>query len=229
MTTDLPFHEGGISDDVNSTSTEVMAVPDLDEGTVVSALDLLAHWWSRPESDEVAIWNSGCDLEEQVCDSMPERPDRLSLVIDDIPALLEEYERLFIGPGPVPCPPYESYWRTDVPADIRSTLMGPCTADLNRLYAELGLELAPSRGELPDHVAIEFEALAFALSLEGVSTVAQSLFFDHVKKWLPRLCRAVAREAETLFYKQLADVTVAWLDPIQSYFESIVMSDSTAG
>jgi TorA maturation chaperone TorD len=229
MMTDIPLHERDTSDGADSTSSQVKTVPDLDEGTAISALDLLAHWWSRPACDEVATWRSAAELEEQVCSRMSEQPDRLSQVIGDIPALLEEYERLFIGPGPVPCPPYESYWRIDVSADIRNTLMGPCTADLNRLYGELGLQLAPSGGELPDHVAIEFEALAFALSLEGVPTVAKSLFFDHVKKWLPRLCRAVAREAETPFYKQLTDVTMAWLGPIQCYFESIVMSDSTAG
>lgn len=107
--------------------------------------------------------------------------------------------------------------------------MGPCTADLNRLYAELGLEVAPGTGELPDHAAIELEALAYSLSFEDGQAVTQSLFFEHVKKWLPRFCRKVLRDAEQSFYRDLANVTLSWLGPMQSYFESIVVSDSTTG
>lgn len=212
-----------------ATKSDVIApgsapLPELDEDSVVEALDLLAHWWSRPIADEVLTWLRAADLEEHVRGVMPVRPEPLSASIDDATVLLDEHERLFVGPGPVPCSPYESYWREDVPVDIRRTLMGPCTADLRHLYGELGLELASASGELPDHVAVEFEAIAYALSLDGVDAIARSLFSDHLRKWLPRLCRAVAHEAGHPFYRELADVTLSWLGPLECYFESIVAS-----
>ena len=133
------------------------------------------------------------------------------------PALVGEYERRCGGPGQVPCPPYESFWRDDVPIDLWHSLMGPCTADLRRLYRELGIGMAPAAGELADHVAVEFEALAFALSRPDGDRVAGALVSDHLSRWLPRLCRAVAAGAGHPFYAGLAAVTLDWLRYIERY------------
>ncbi len=201
------------------------AQPELPNGgTVIEALDLLAHWWSRPIAHEVSTWIGAADIEADVGsrisgDTAFATPP-LPLTVEDSAVLLDEYERLFVGPGHVPCPPYESFWREDVPVDIRRSLMGPCTADLNRLYGELELEVAESAGELPDHIAVELEALAYALSFDETSEVASTIFFDHVRKWLPRLCRAVVHEAEHPFYRDLGTVTLQWIGYVQRYFEA---------
>ena len=134
--------------------------------------------------------------------------------------ILDEYERLFVGPGQVPCPPYESFWHEDVPVDIRRTLMGPCTADLNQIYSELGLRVSPRSGELRDCIAIELEATAYALSSDETGPVARRLFQEHLARWLPRLCRAVAHEAGEGFYRDLAVLTLDWLAAIKGYFAS---------
>lgn len=195
--------------------------PNLDGGTVIMALDLLSHWWSRPVGDEVAFWLGVAEAEEFVADKMAAGQWRPSSELDSVERLLEEYERLFVGPGQVPCPPYESYWRNDVPVEIRRSLMGPCTADLMRLYGEIGLEVAPRSGALPDEIAIELEALAFSLSLEGATAVSRTILFDHLGRWLPQLCRAVAHEAQTPFYKTLPSLTLGWLGPIKSHLQSM--------
>ncbi|HUB71640.1 MAG TPA: molecular chaperone TorD family protein [Acidimicrobiales bacterium] len=182
-----------------------------DGSTAVAAADLLAHWWSRPVQDEVATWSEAAGLEVGVRDRAPTSPQLAPLAVSGQElGLLDEYERLFVGPGPVPCPPYESFWREDVPIDIRRSLMGPCTAQLRQLYRDLGIELAADSGELPDHVAVEFEALAFALSSDETSEVARAIWSDHLGHWLPRLCRAVSREAEARFYKDLAQLSLDW-------------------
>ncbi len=196
---------------------------ELDEGTATAALDLLAHWWSRPVPDEVTIWTGAAGTEAAVRSHMPgHSAARLLTSGGELLGLLDEHERLFVGPGPVPCPPYESFWREDVPVDIRRSLMGPCTADLRQLYGALGLQMLPASGEMPDHVAVELEALAFALSSPATYPQAQALFFDHLRRWLPRLCRAVAHETESPFYRALADITVDWTGPLQNYLESLV-------
>jgi len=192
-------------------------------GTVIEAVDLLAHWWSRPIAHEVSTWLDAAKIEADVRSRISGGPEsragQLATGPHDVHALLDEHERLFVGPGRVPCPPYESYWREDVPVDIRRSLMGPCTADLRRLYGELEIEMTPETRELPDHIAVELEALAYALSFEETSSVAEEIFFDHLRKWLPRLCRAVVHEAELPFYRDLGALTLEWLAYVQRYFE----------
>jgi putative dimethyl sulfoxide reductase chaperone len=194
--------------------TETEVFPEHE--TALAAVELLAHWWSRPVPEEVAVWLAAADVEDEVQRRLLGRTGTESLARLACGELLVEYERLFVGPGPVPCPPYESFWREDVPIDVRRSLMGPCTADLRRLYGELGLEVVPERGELPDLVSIELEALAYAISCRN-EPVAQELFMSHLKKWLPRLSRAVAREAEHTFYRELAQLSLAWVRPLEGH------------
>jgi TorA maturation chaperone TorD len=196
-----------------------------DARTAVAALGLLAHWWSRPLADEVGGWFDAKEIEAEICrmisgDGEPVT-NRLSFGLDEVRALLDEYERLFVGPGHVSCPPYESFWREDVPIDIRRSLIGPCTAELRQLYETLEIEVAPATGEMPDHIAVELEALSYALSFDETAPVARALFFDHVRRWLPRLCRAVVHEAEHPFYGTLGEVTLDWLGYVERYLETV--------
>lgn len=128
------------------------------------------------------------------------------------PELAEEFERLFVGPGRVPCPPYESYWRDDAPFLLKGVLMGPCTGDLADLYARLGLQLARSAHELPDHLAVELEALAVAEAEPGTRDVVRALLDQHLAVWLPAFCSAVEREAELDHYRSLAVRTRRWVE-----------------
>ncbi|MGD0874032.1 MAG: molecular chaperone TorD family protein [Acidimicrobiales bacterium] len=189
--------------------------------TIIAAVDLLAHYWSRPLSDEVGTWVEARELEAETDVRISSNLLREAIRVpglEDVPVLLEEYERLFVGPGQVPCPPYESFWREDVPVDIRRTLMGPCTAELKEIYLELGLQVSSLSGELPDHIAIELEAMAYALSFDETEPMARRLFDKHLAQWLPRLCRAVAHEAEGDFYRDLAVLTLDWIAAIKGYF-----------
>lgn len=191
------------------------------QGAVTAAADLLAHWWTRPVAAEVGCWLGAADIEagirRQFSGDTGSGDGGLPSSAGQVPALLDEYERLFVGPGQVPCPPYESFWRDDVPIDLWHSLMGPCTAGLRRLYRELGIDLDPAAGELPDHVAVELEALAYALSRPGSGSMAGALVTDHLGQWLPRLCSAVASEAGHPFYAGLAAVTLDWLGHIQRH------------
>jgi TorA maturation chaperone TorD len=182
-------------------------------GDVADLAGLLAAWWSRPVPAEVASWREAAGVAHELAErlSIPSQPPAVPPA-DQERALLDEYEKLFVGPGPVPCPPYESFWRSDVPVALRRSLMGPCTAGLAEIYRSLGLEVASASGELPDHVAVELEAFACALGREDTLPAASVLLSDHLRTFLTRLCRAVAGEAEMSFYRQLAGVTTAWLD-----------------
>ena len=80
----------------------------------------------------------------------------------EIGALREEYERLLVWPRAAPCSPYESLWRGDQPKREQGRLMAACAADVARLYADLGLRVRADAHELPDHLVVEWEALAYA-------------------------------------------------------------------
>lgn len=196
-----------------------------DAGTAVLALSLLAHWWSRPLPSERFFWLEALSAEEDLLSAITGADEGellLGAAADiDGDAVAEEYERLFVGPGHVPCPPYESFWREDVSIDIRRSLMGPCTAALRQLYAELELEVSPAAGELPDHAAVELEALAYALTFEETLPVAQRIFSEHLRQWMPRLCRAVAHTATVPFYRELAGRTLVWLAYVQACVASL--------
>jgi TorA maturation chaperone TorD len=195
-----------------------------DAVTAAIMADLLAHWWSRPDAAEVESWISWRDLGRRTGEASgtaaPMENLLSPLLVEHWRALLDEHERLFVGPGSVPCPPYESVWRNDVPIHLRRSLMGPCTEDLRRLYAEIGLKVAPASGELPDHVAIELEALAYALRSPGTVPIAGILLAEHLSKWLPKFCRAVAGEAAQPFYHELAALTPDWLAVLSRLFSS---------
>jgi TorA maturation chaperone TorD len=182
---------------------------------LVSAAWLAARWWSRPLPDELELWDrSWADardaavamgLDAGVVDAL-----EAALEASDGAALLYEYERLFVGPGRVPCQPYEALWRDDQPRRERGRLMGKASMDVVDLYRRLDLVLPAEAHELPDHVAIEWEALSYAFEV-GSGEVASSLLEGHLGVWLPAFCAAVGAEAEEPFYRHLAALTPLWL------------------
>lgn len=199
--------------------------PELTAEVVLAAAELLSHYWTRPLPAEVELWRATSEVAETVdgalCGDRPAFP-LLPAEGETAPdELLDEYERLFVGPGQVPCPPYESFWREDVPVDIRRTLMGPCTAELKDLYGELGLQVSAASGELPDHIAVEWEALACALREDSALPVARRLFGEHLERFVGRLCRAVSKESDVAFYSRLAVVTAAWASSMSTWFQEV--------
>lgn len=223
MTVDSRVHGG---ESLGPLTVGSLAHGTVDNPTAMAAIDLLAHWWSRPVPQEISLWLEATAMERLVRRQLPDGSGPLMCRPDHLGGLLDEYERLFVGPGPVPCPPYESFWRSDVPAYARRSLMGPCTADLLKRYQELGLSLAPRGGELADQVTVELEAIGFALSREGTQGVARSLFSDHLAVWLPLMCHAVVKHAEQSFYRDLAILTLDWIEPLRNHLEATLEVDT---
>lgn len=172
------------------------------------AARLLAAWWSRPTAEETERWAASWP---QASELEPDGVAALEAAAEasEPEALLEEYERLLVGPGRVPCAPYESLWRDDVPRREQGRLMGDVAEDVARIYRDIGLSVRADAHELPDHIAAEWEALAYALE-EGADDAADELARAHLAVWMPPFCAAVAAATEEPFYAALAEVTSAW-------------------
>lgn len=179
---------------------------------LASAARLLASWWSRPTAEErerwAEAWEPAGGLAE-LLELAPAEVDELRDAAAEAEALLEEYERLLVGPGRAPCPPYESLWRTDAPRREQGRLMGAAAAGAASIYRDLGLQLRADAHELPDHLVVELEALAHAFERDAPEASA-ALAGEHLALWLPQFCAAVATETEEPFYEVLARLTPAW-------------------
>lgn len=134
--------------------------------------------------------------------------DAISPACDGIEALASQYARIFVGPGDLPAPPWESVWR-----DHRRMLMTPTTLSVRDAYRAQGF--IPERyPHVPDdHVALELDFLA-ALSTDALEAChrgdeAEALRLrdagtrfaaEHLALWAGDFARAVSEKADSPFY-----------------------------
>lgn len=131
--------------------------------------------------------------------------------------LLVEYNRLFLGPGTLLCPPYGSIY-------LDGTVMGPSTLDVVRRYRGEGLKADASWKEPPDHIALEIAfmaALAARYHHAALSSAqpealtllrAQHDFLSrHLGHWGPQFAEKLAENASLPLYRFLASFLSSWL------------------
>lgn len=118
----------------------------------------------------------------------------------DVEVLAGEYTKLFVGPGKLPAPPWESVYRGD--GDL---LFQESTLKVRDAYREAGFQAKGYPREADDHLATE---LSFMVSLidESAAAVeaddavrahaflaAQRKFLDqHLSGWTPAFARRLA-------------------------------------
>jgi TorA maturation chaperone TorD len=133
----------------------------------------------------------------------------------DLQTLLVDYARLFLGPMQALAKPYGSAWLKP-PAQTEDN---PPPAVLE-LYDEGGFGMDAEFMELPDHVAVELEFLYLLIfnknlaykagNLEKASAneALQTRFLgEHLGAWIEPFTAAVAANAHTAFYRELAELT----------------------
>ncbi|MEX2162110.1 MAG: molecular chaperone TorD family protein [Anaerolineales bacterium] len=131
-----------------------------------------------------------------------------------------EYTRLFVGPGMMPCPPYESVFDQNRPEADRGTVQGPCAKSMEDNLSAEGLVIDLGRVELADHVAIELEWMAYLLaqavktspdSNMGQVSRADAFLNDHLATWLPEFGQKVVDNAKHPFFASLGEVLKAFI------------------
>ena len=129
--------------------------------------------------------------------------------------LLLDYTRLFLGPSHILAKPYGSVW-----LEGEKTLMGDTTMAILDLYREGGFEMDEEFRELPDHVAVELEFLYLLIfrqnearrnadmdRLNAVTDLKRRFLAAHLGRWIGPFTEAVKGGAESVFYRQLAELT----------------------
>lgn len=129
------------------------------------------------------------------------------VTLDD---LRVEYTRLFIGPGPEQCPPYESVYRdgddSDDAENALGPVYGPATQAVARWYDEYDLRLRDSRSAPPDHIATELEFAAYLAANEDDSTLEQFLS-EHPRAWIDHFTAQLRENEPGPFYQALIERT----------------------
>ena len=128
-----------------------------------------------------------------------------------------DFEALFRIPSPRYLSPYESVYRAQG-AGGRCRLCGPEAAAVERLYLEEGL--GPNTGfiELPDHVGVELEFMAYLCgkALEAMRAGDHALlveyrrrqqhfFGEHLQPWVGLMAERLACQAQTSLYRFLGN------------------------
>lgn len=147
---------------------------------------------------------------EDIIKSIPET--------DQLPSLIIDYSRLFVGPFKLLAAPYGSVYLDDPQAVQKDSLY-----DLETRYRSLGLDIVLKEG--PDHITIELEFMYFLIFKEaeafdkGLDSVANdyatrqiSFLEEHLTKWLPEFVHNIQRHAQTDFYKSIAQATRTFVD-----------------
>ena len=130
----------------------------------------------------------------------------------ELESLKIDYTRLFIGPFKLLAPPYGSVYLED------NRIMGDSTVDVRNCYENEGLDIVIK--DAPDHIAMELEFMYYLAvkqieavkdaNLEILQSCQQkqySFLRTHLSRWLPAFAENVQKNAQTKFYRKLAQLT----------------------
>ncbi|MEH7416673.1 molecular chaperone TorD family protein [Neobacillus drentensis] len=117
----------------------------------------------------------------------------------------DEYRRLFIGPGALVAPPWESYYRSR-----EHLLFEEWTLQIRELYHQFGLQFLRENNEPDDHLLLEMEFMTFLIeqNMQVLETdkilelVDIQIHFlqKHLTLWIPEFCKRVMNHTSSRLY-----------------------------
>lgn len=190
---------------------------------------LLAACYYEPESAfaEEGVFDGLLAAARLVDDALVPKAQALGDVFraTDLPTLLLDYSRLFLGPMEMLAKPYGSVW-----LDAEKTLMGDSTLALLELYREAEFEMDDEFRELPDHIAVELEFLYQLIFRENEARLSgdwarlaatlslrQRFLTQHLGAWVNQFTNAVQARAQCGFYRTLAGLTADFISREASF------------
>lgn len=183
---------------------------------------LLAACWYEPDPAlaEERVFPALLEAAGRAAPALAQRARQVgeAYAAQDLQRLRLDYQRLFAGPEPL-ADPHESCWRAGDAADGEESAMA-----LRGLYQAGGFELEADEAEWADHLALELEFLWVLVGKEnearrgGLADILaswellRSVFLrQHLGAWAGRFAAAVQANAETPFYRELAELTARFV------------------
>jgi putative dimethyl sulfoxide reductase chaperone len=124
---------------------------------------------------------------------------------DQINRDLEEYQRLFVGPGLLIAPPWESYYRSK-----EQLLFEEWTYQIREQYHQFGLQSIKENNEPDDHLLLELEFMLYfsdACIVEKenekiVELISVQIDFleKHLTMWIPYFCQRLIENTNSQLY-----------------------------
>ncbi|MHC4159215.1 MAG: TorD/DmsD family molecular chaperone [Planctomycetota bacterium] len=130
----------------------------------------------------------------------------------ELESLKVDFTKLFVGPFKLLAPPYGSVYLED------NKVLGDSTIDVRSCYEGESLDVVIK--DAPDHIAMELEFMHYLVTKQIKATgktnlqiiqsclqKQQSFLQTHLARWLPEFAENVRKNAQTEFYKKLAQLT----------------------
>ena len=118
----------------------------------------------------------------------------------------EDFNQLFVGPGSILAPPWESVYRSR-----EHLLFDKTTHQVRKQYHDFGLQFIQENNEPDDHLIIELEFMMhlndLCLNEDHHNRLAELLpkqiyFLDeHLSQWIPLFTEKIMKSAQTDLYK----------------------------
>ena len=137
------------------------------------------------------------------------------LTDEQFEALRDDYTRLFIGPGKVLAPPWESPY-----IQKERVIFQAETLKVREWYQRYGLESAKKYREPDDHIGLELAFAAHLASLglnalerndqgefENLIAAQKQFLIEHPLKWVGGWSKLIDENARTDFFKGIALIT----------------------
>lgn len=126
-----------------------------------------------------------------------------------------EYSRLFVGPGHVLAPPYESVYKTKNSDNKMGIVMGDSTIEVKHFYGRAGLKLSEDFTDLPDHITLELHFMGYLCTMESDKIQSDKMQADflkiHIGSWISDFSKAITMSTNSVFYHEVAELTEAWI------------------
>ena len=116
--------------------------------------------------------------------------------VAEVNVAVYDYNRLFVGPGKLLAPPYESTYLN--PAGL---IMQQETLDVRKFYEKVGLQVLNKGFEPDDHLLLQLELICYLLSrcaksliqdgevsYESYHQLMGEFFEKHLQKWIFKHC-----------------------------------------
>ncbi len=149
---------------------------------------------------------------------------------EGILTLQDDYNQLFIGPGKLPCPPWEAVYRSEKRRVFQKETMA-----VRRAYEAYELQPEKFKREPDDHIALELDFMGKLCEYFGDHVKDKKYakarnilnnqveFLDnHLLKWVPQFVADIQGAAWTELYKGAASVLEGFLVKEREYIEEMV-------